>query len=603
MRLISLLVASLVITGCQGLGGPSAGPSPAARTVAEADSVRLERLTKAAREAYLDLFPVDETMGTGPGPRQDKLELYFTSEHRERQRRYWLWVLAELRGIPLSNLSPTERLTHRLLWRENELALAGLGLPLHQHYTLIQLDGGVPFDLIKLVGRQPLRDEADYRAWFRRLGRYPAFFDGVAQLLKDGIASGVTLPRPVVERSLAQIDAIAPADEALAKSPLWKPMTQLPAGIDAPTRVLLEAEYRKLLVGEVLPAARRLSRFVRADYLPQARRAAGIDAIPQGAAIYRYLIRLSATVDTPPDEIHQLGLAEMKRIQGLLAPALARIGYAGSIKDYRSWIQQKPEYFPFATGQGVLDHLYGIHARIVPQLPRLFGRMPKARFEIRLTDPAIAASAPAQWYPPSDDGSRPGIFAIPVVDPKLRSTIGLASLLAHEGVPGHHFDGSIMREVGLPEFRRQMWVNAFGEGWALYAESLGHEMGLYDDPAALVGRYLDELYRAGRLVVDTGLHAKGWTREQAVRYMVEECAFGAVSAEREVDRYMAWPAQALGYKLGELAILDIRRQAEQRLGPRFDIRKFHDALLEEGHLPLDFLRQRMDAWIESGGGA
>src|SRR4029077_19062704 len=195
------------------------------------------------------------------------------------------------------------------------------------------------------------------------------------------------------------------------------------------------------------------------------------------------------------------------------------------------------------------------HARIVPQLPRLFGRFPKARFEIRLTDPAIAASTPAQWYPPSDDGTRPGIFAMPVVNPRTVSIVGLEALLAHEGMPGHHFDGGIKLESDIPEFRRRSWVNAFGEGWALYAEQLGHQLGLYDEPLALMGRYSYELFRACRLVVDTGLHAKDWPRERAIRYLVDECGSSPENATNEVLRYMAWPGQALGYKIGELTIL------------------------------------------------
>lgn len=594
MRAAFVFVVCTAISGCQ-MPVPNAGADfgRGAKTA----SMSLDRLVKDSREKYLDLFPLEETMDTGPGPRQDRLEMYFTGEHRERQRRYHEWVLSSLRDIPLQELNRTERLTHRLLARESELGLAGLKFPFDQHFIFIQLDGGMANDLVKLVGRQPFRNGPDYRAWFSRLRRYPAFMDGVSQLMKEGMASGITIPRTIVERSLAQLDALAPPDQEMTKSALWKPMTQMPGTIDAASRNALEAEYRQLLASDVFPAARRLARFVREEYLPRARTTPGFGALPRGAEMYRLLVRWNTTTDMTPDAIHELGLKEVKRIQEKVTTAAAKVGYAGPVKDLGRWIQSKPEYFPFTTGQEVLDYLNGINARIVSQLPKFFGRMPKARFEIRLTDPAIAGSAPAQWYPPSDDGTRPGIFAIPVVDARQRSSIGLASLLAHEGMPGHHFDGSIQREGSLPEFRRQGWITAFGEGWALYAEFLGHDLGIYEDPPALIGRYMDELYRSGRLVVDTGLHAKGWTRERAIRYMMEECAFEQTRAEREVDRYMAWPAQALGYKLGELTIHDIRAKAQARLGPRFDIRKFHDALLEEGHLPLNVLRERMDTWI------
>ena len=315
--------------------------------------------------------------------------------------------------------------------------------------------------------------------------------------------------------------------------------------------------------------------------------------------MYRLAVKSGTTTDMTPEEIHALGLKEVGRIQRSLLAAGERAGFPGPVSDLRRWLRSNPQNYPFTSSDQVIEYLNQLHARIVPQLPRLFGRLPRARFEIRLTDPAIAASAPAQWYPPSDDGTRPGVFAMPVLDPRRQSTFGLASLLLHEGMPGHHFDGGIKLENKLPGFRRRMWINAFGEGWGLYAEYLGHDLGLYDEPLALMGRYGYELWRAGRLVVDTGLHAKGWTRAQAIRYMVDECGLSEEGATAEVLRYMAWPGQALGYKIGELTILDLRAQAERRLGPRFDIRAFHDAILGEGHLPLGMLKERIEAWTQT----
>jgi uncharacterized protein (DUF885 family) len=299
-----------------------------------------------------------------------------------------------------------------------------------------------------------------------------------------------------------------------------------------------------------------------------------------------------------PDEIHDLGLGEVKRIQGLLLEAGARVGREGSLGALYRWMREDSSNYRFASGGEVIEYLYRINERIVPQLPRLFGRFPRARFEIRMTEPELAASSPAQWHPPSDDGTRPGVFTIPVVDPRKVSVSGLAALLAHEGMPGHHFDGSLKLENKVPEFRRWLWVNAFGEGWGLYAEYLGHELGLYEDPVQLIGRYGYEIFRACRLVIDTGLHAKGWPRERAIRYFVDECGQTETGATVEVLRYMVWPGQALGYKIGELAIRELRATAEKRLGPRFDVRAFHDAFLAEGHLPLGMARARMEAWIE-----
>jgi uncharacterized protein (DUF885 family) len=563
---------------------------------AESASQRLAALAAEAYERALDLNPLAETFGKGAGPRQDRLELTFTDEHRERQRSHHRWVLAQLEQIPAESLAPREKLTRDLLAFRSRESLDWLSVPFHQHHIFIQIGGGLPFNLVRLVGRQPFRNEADYRAWLKRLALYPQYIDGVQRVMREGLANGITIPRVLVEHTLPQVDSLAPGS-AIEKSALWKPMTQFPESVNVQARASIEAEYRRLLADRVLPSLQRLAAFVRTEYLPKARTSDGIGALPGGAGMYRIAVRSETTTDMTPDAIHELGLKEVKRIQAKLLEAGARAGFAGPVSAMRAWLAKTPANYPFESSGQVLEYLNRLHAHIVPQLPRLFGRLPKARFEIRATDPAIAASAPAQWYPPSDDGTQPGIFAIPIVNPKQRSIFGLASLLAHEGMPGHHFDGGIKLENDVPEFRRRLWVNAFGEGWALYAESLGHELGLYDEPLALMGRYADELYRAGRLVVDTGLHAKGWTREQAIRFMIEECAMSQAGATNEVLRYMAWPGQALGYKIGELTILELRANAEKRLGPRFDIRAFHDAFLAEGHLPLTMAKARMEAWL------
>jgi uncharacterized protein (DUF885 family) len=578
-----------------------AGVLVPARTAAGAEPapLRLERLAADAHQRELDLFPVAETMGASAGPRQDRLELTFTAEHRERQRAHHHWVLTQLDGIAPDELAPSERITHRLLAHESRDSLEWLQYPFHQHYIFIHLGGGVANNLIRLVARQPFRNEADYRAWFARLRRYPEYLDGTARVMRDGIEAGITIPRVIVERALSQLESLAPDAGEMEKSALWKPMMQFPATLDAAARARLEAEYRKLLAEEVFPAIRVLAAFARSEYLPRARTTDGFYALPRGAEMYRLAVRSETTTNMSPDEIHDLGLREVKRIQAALLKAGARAGFAGPMADLPRWIREDPGNYPFGSASDVIEYLYRIHARIVPQLPRLFGRVPKARFEIRLTEPELAGSAPAQWHPPSDDGTRPGVFTIPVVNPKDRSSFGLAALLAHEGMPGHHFDGSIKLENQVPEFRRRLWINAFGEGWGLYAEYLGHELGLYDDPRELMGRYAFELLRACRLVVDTGLHAKRWPREAAIRYFVDECGSRETDATSEVLRYMVWPAQALGYKIGELAILEMRAAAERRLGKRFDLRRFHDAFLAEGHLPLSMARERMEAWLEA----
>jgi uncharacterized protein (DUF885 family) len=563
---------------------------------AQTASERLELLAAQAQERALDLFPMSEIFSRGPGPRQDRVELTSSDEHRERQRAHHRWVLGELERIPAAELTPTEQLTHALLdWRSRDL-LEWLAHPFHQHSAFIHLNPGVAFGLVGLVNAQPFRNETDYRAWFRRVQRYPALLESVERAMREGAAAGVTTPRILVEHALAQLEALIPED--MTKSTLWKPILRFPRSIDAETRTRLEAEYRNLMADEMFPALRRLGSFIRNDYLPAARTTDGFGALPGGDTMYRFAVRYETTTDLTPDEIHALGLSEVKRIQASLLAAAQKADFSGKMSDVRAWLRNKPENYPFTSAEQVIEHLKDIHARIVPQLPALFGRLPKARFEIRLDDPALAATSPARYLSPTDAG-RPGIFLMPVVEPERVSRSDLAALLAHEGMPGHHLETGIKLENRVPEFRRRLWIGAFGEGWALYAESLGHELGLYEQPLDLLGRYFFELLRACRLVADTGLHAKDWPRARAIAYLIEECGLPEGYATNEVLRYMAWPGQALGYKVGELAILELRAKAEKRLGARMDLRAFHDAVLADGHVPLSMLRQRMEAWIEA----
>ena len=556
---------------------------------------RLERLAAEAFERGLDLFPVGEIFSRGAGPRQDRLELTYTDEHRERQRELHRWVLRELDGISAGELGPSEKLTHELLaWRARD-SLEWLQHPFHQHSAFAHM-GGVPFGLVRVVETQPFRSEADYQAWQRRLVRYAAFFADTERLMREGVAKGVTTPRVLAQRALSQLERLAP--EEMAKSALWSPMTRFPDSMDTAARARVEADYRRLLAEETFPAIRRLAAFARDEYLPRARTSDGFGALPNGDTMYRYAVRSGTTTDLTPDEVHALGLKEVKRVQALYLAAAQKAGFQGNLAEVRAWVHGKPESYPFTSGDEVIAHLYGIHERIVARLPQLFGRLPKARLEIRPTEAAIAGSAFASYYPPTDDG-RPGIFSMPMPNPRQVASFTLPALVAHEGMPGHHLEGGIRLENKVPEFRRRLWFVGFGEGWGLYAEALGHDLGIYDQPLALLGRYSFELSRAGRLVVDTGVHAKGWTRQQGIRYLVDECGMTQALATAEVLRYMAWPGQALGYKIGELTILELRAKAESRLGKRFDVRAFHDAVLEEGQLPLSTLRKRMDAWIDA----
>ena len=561
-------------------------------------STRLAALAERTYQAQLDLEPLLETYREGAGPRQGRLAIPFSRDHLQRSRVLHRRTLAGLKAIPAAELDETERITHRLLEYQARIELEGLEHPRQEHALLSQSWGGIANQIVFLVGIQPLRNESDYRTWFMRLRRYPALLAEARMVLERARRAGITTPAVLVRAALAQWEAIVPADGDVTRSTLWKPIRQFPAELDAAARLRVEDEYRELLRGEILPAMGAFLAYARDDYLPHARSTDGIAAVAGGERMYRHLVRLHTTTDLTPDEIHERGLEEVRRIQTQLILVAAQAGFKGEMKDFGGWIASRPENFPFTSAEEILAHLRTIHeTRIVPELPRLFSRVPRSGFEIRLTEPELAATASATYTPPASDGSRPGVFRIPVIDPKTRSLDTLRSLLVHEGMPGHHFDHGFAAELDVPAFRKNFRTVAFSEGWALYAESLGHEMKLYDEPLSLMGRYTSELFRAARLVVDTGLHSRGWTRERAIRYFMEEAGIAEPRATSEIQRYMAVPGQALGYKLGEGAILELRAEAERRLGPRFDIRAFHDVVLGQGHLPLSMLRERVGRWI------
>jgi uncharacterized protein (DUF885 family) len=482
---------------------------------------------------------------------------------RRLERNHYRDVLAKVRAIPAKGLSPTDRVTRSLIELQSRWALERLESPFLEHTLLIPLEGGLAADLVQRMTRQPFGDPADLRAWMKRLSKYPALLAGARARLEAAMGEGVTTPRVLVEKTLDQWERIA-AGEPRA-STLWAPAERYPPP--------LQREYEKLLGDRVLPAMRDFTRFVREDYLPRARTTDSLADVPGGERLYADLVRQQGTADLTPDAVHEIGLAEVKRIQLQVMLAAGQAGFKGELRDLRTWLRADSNNFPFTRSEDALEYLRGIHARVIPQLPKLFARMPRAPLEITPTDP------------------------VPVGQAREASIATLTSQLLHEGMPGRHLERALARERSLPRFRRDLQIDAYGEGWALYAQSLGHEMGLYNEPIPLIGRYLDELHRAARLVADTGLHSKGWSRARAIEFLMEAGGLPERPATHEVLRYMALPSQALADKLGEIAIAGLRSRAQRELGDAFDIRDFHECILGEGQVPLDILRARVDEWI------
>jgi uncharacterized protein (DUF885 family) len=492
--------------------------------------------------------------------------------------------LGALRRIDTATLLDQERLTHDVLEFNLDACVQRLRMPWHL-MPIDQVGRSLPSEFAVIgAGRgvHRFRTPQNYEDFLGRVDGFVIWIDTAIANMRLGIARGITQPRDVMVKVLPQLDAHIVTDARA--SVFYEPIKNFPTDFDDPTRAALTGKYVHAIETQIVPAYQRLRAFVSDEYLPRCRTSVGLSALPGGRAMYTFAVRTSTTTSLTPDEIFTLGEREVARISAEIDRLNAEIRAAGEAPPAR-----------YASVDDLLRAYGEFRASVEAGLPRLFKHFPKASFEIRPIEAFRERSMPSSYVAASLDGARPGVFYLNTA--ALRDGEALAmsrSLFLHEAVPGHHFQMALQREKrGVPGFRRFGWYNAFGEGWALYAERLGLELGAYTSRHERVAMLWGELFRGKRLVVDVGLHAKSWTREQAIAYV----GGSRENAEREVERYMAWPGQALGYKIGELKILELRRRAEAALGARFDLRDFHDAVLEDGALPLSVLEAKMERWI------
>lgn len=449
----------------------------------------------------------------------------------------------------------------------------------------------------------PFKTAKDYRNFLSRARGFSAWVDSAIANMRAGVARGIVQPRILMERVLPQLEPLMSDDPA--KNVFYQPLAKLPADLGAEEKEKLESEYRRGIRTVIIPAYARLYTFIKDDYLDHCRDTAGIGSLPGGAEAYAYAIRLLTTTDMTADEIHSLGLREVARIQAEMEKVKTKVGFKGSLPEFLKFVGTDPQFAPFKTDEEVLNAYRAIESRVMVSIPKFFARVPRTKFEIRATEKFRAASASAEYVSGAADGSRPGIFYVPIVTPDNCRTPRMEDFFLHEAIPGHHFQISLTLEnASLPKFRRCEVNNAYAEGWALYAESMGRELGMFTDPYQYFGMLLLDMHRAVRLVVDTGIHAKGWSREKALAYADEQ--EGSSPSKQyetaEIERYMAWPGQALGYKVGQLKILELRALAQKELGAKFDIRAFHNEVLSEGALPLAVLETRIKDWIARSAG-
>ena len=596
----SRLFVSLCLTAAFGLPQYAMAAAGEAALAVSKPAVAAQQLARLAEHYYDEsarFEPVAATLN-GDNRFDDLLPMTIVPAVRARQFAMLHEVRESLMRIDRSKLAATDMTTYDILNYEVNAALRFESLKDHL-MPLSHMDS-VPVLLANFASgedAQPLATVAQHRNYLKRLAALPLWTDAAIANMRVGIKEHIVLPKALVLALLPQIKALA--DAPLDKNSFIHATHALPATLSAGEQAGLKGRYLATVRNQVIPAMRRLATFLETDYLPAARDTAGWGALPDGANWYRAWVAAQTTSTLAPEEIHRIGQAEMARINAELARLAPLVGYSGKPAGLPRWLAEQPKSRPFKTEDEVVQAYRALNARIVPLLPKLFATQPKAPIEIR-PEPALSRATASDHYTrPSADGSRPGTFWAVIPDPASYGTTRMTSLFLHEGQPGHHFQLARQQELSVPKFRQFGGNNAYIEGWALYAETLGKEMGLYDDPNAYAGHLMLDMMRAARLVVDTGLHAQGWTREQTIRFLVDEAGSSEDDARNATERYMAWPGQALGYKIGALKIMELRQRAQQALGPRFSLASFHDAVLAEGSMPLALLENRINTWIAS----
>jgi len=580
----------------------------AAAHAADNRATDLGKLYDEFWEENLRLNPLSATFAGDPRYNAE-LPNMLSLEYHEQTRAFHQKYLDSARAIVgaqgADSLTGQDRLSFEIFTLNRESELEELKfperlLPIDQFYNIAnqfaQLGSG--------TGAQPFATVKDYDDWLKRAARAPVIFEQAILNMREGMKSGLVQPRVLMDKVLPQLDANV--SEEAEQSIFWGPVTRMPQEFSAADRERLTAAFRNLITTQLNPAYRKLRTFIADEYLPKTRDSFGRGALPGGAAWYEHNVRDNTMRSMTPAQVHQIGLDEVARIQDGMRAVAKELGYRKStrtlpeLKAFFEWMKARDDMY-FKSKEELLAAYQAFGANVAPILPKYFNLRPTTDYEVRLVEPFREASASSgQYQGPSLDGKRPGIFYVNSYDLKARPRWALASLSLHEAAPGHHFQISLQRNLtDLPMFRRFSRDTAYIEGWGLYAEYLGYEMGIYKDPVARFGALDAELWRAIRLVTDTGIHFKGWTRQQTLDYMLANSPAEQTRAVSEAERFAAIPGQALAYKIGQLKIVELRKRAEKALGPKFSVAAFHDEVLKDGAIPLEVLEAKIDRWIEA----
>jgi len=558
----------------------------------------LDSLLAVFYQDYLKFAPLNATV-IGDNRYDDKLPNTITAAYRDELKNLYTRYRDELMVYDRNSLTEADQLNYDIVLWECDIALESLKFkdyltPINQfsatHLFVGQMASGQSI--------HPFKTVKDYDNWLSRATQYEAWCDSAIANMKKGVAQGYVIPKALVKKAIPQF--VSMDHGPVADHLFYSPVKMMPADFSAEDKARLTKAYETMVKDHIIPAHKRISDYLKKEYLKAARQSSGIDAIPAGKEYYSYLIKLYTTTTMSPDRVFELGKTEVERITKEMEAVKDQVGFKGDLKEFFASLATKKELTPFTDPNQVIANFNAIHERMKPNLAKLFDKTPRMAFEVRRTEAFREASAAAEYQVGSKDGSRPGVFYVPIRDVKKYSVLADEDLFLHEAIPGHHYQIALQIENNtLPEIRNILGYSAYSEGWGLYAESLGKELGLYTDPYQYFGMLSGEIHRAIRLVVDAGMHTQGWTREQAIQYSLDHEPRSEQAIVSEIERYMAIPGQALSYKIGQLKIIELRAKAEKELGDKFNVAQFHNQVLDSGSIPLKLLEDKINRWIES----
>ncbi|RKR12371.1 uncharacterized protein (DUF885 family) [Maribacter vaceletii] len=559
-------------------------------------SEKFSQLIDNYYEDELKLNPINAT--TAGDHRYDDIFVNnLSDEFISKSKTHYTNYKKQLDSFPNESLTESEQLSKAVLTWECDINLAEFNFnanltPIDQMWSSNLFMG----QLASGSSAQPFNTVNDYKKWLKRVDGYLDWMASAEKRMKEGMQNGHVLPKALILKVIPQLKSLTNKD--VDNHLFYQPIKTIPDDFANNDKLELKKAYRNMVSNKIIPAYEKLHTFMSTHYLEAGRKTSGIQGEPNGNAFYAHQIKKYTTTNMTAAEIHELGLSEVARIRSEMEKIKEQVGFKGDLKSFFNFVRSNKDLMPFKEPSEVIANFNSIHERMKPQIEKLFDVKPKTPFEVKRTEEFRENSASAEYNPGSLDGTRPGIFYTPIPDVTKYNVYSDESLFLHEAIPGHHYQISLTQESDvLPKFRKTLWYSGYGEGWALYSESLGTELGLYTDPYQLFGMLGAEMHRAVRLVVDTGLHSKGWTREQAITYSLDNEAESEAGITSEIERYMANPGQALSYKIGQLKIQELRKKAKETMGNKFDIKEFHNQILETGCVPLALLEDKINTWI------